>query len=64
MARPFSLIHNFRPAPAEMSSRLLQRVDFKARFNIQYYARIRDTYFPQKIPVVPYTCALSLIGAD
>ena len=31
---------------------------------IQYCARIRDTDFPQKLPVVPYTCALSLIGAD
>ena len=31
---------------------------------IQYCARIRDTNFPQKIPVVSYTCALSLTGAD
>ena len=31
---------------------------------IQYCARIRDTNFPQKIPVVPCTCALSLKGAD
>ena len=31
---------------------------------IQYCARIWDTDFPQKLPVVPYTCALFLIGAD
>ena len=31
---------------------------------IQYCARIRDTNFPRKIPIVPYTCALSLIGVE
>ena len=31
---------------------------------IQYCARIRNTNFPQKILVVPYTCELSLIGAN
>ena len=37
--------------------------EFKEQY-IQYCVRIRDTNFPKKIPVVPYTCALSLIGAD
>ena len=31
---------------------------------LQYCALIRNTNFLQKEPVVPHTCALSLIGAD
>ena len=28
------LIHNFRPAPAELSARLLQRADYLTRFTV------------------------------